>query len=331
MTLIKQIKTMSDAPHAELMHSLAGKHHVLAGLIGTAPVHYVDLPVHRNIGDLLIMLGTLRFFALHELKINLKAAYFTYRPSWARAGDVIVFQGGGNLGDLYAGPQQMRQHVVEKLPGNRIIIFPQTIHFRSADAYAQCCRIFSKHPDLHICVRDHKSFELAVPMSRHVYLLPDMAHQLWPIQQARCFEGRRLALLRADVESAGCEVIDFDVRIDWRELVRRKNTLIRMMRGVLAALHLAHVDSGILSLEMNLWIKYATKLVGEAIDLFSRFEVITTDRLHAHILSCLMGIPNTVLNNSYGKNYSYITAWTGSSNIVDLPSENHRMKPRNIV
>ena len=111
------------------------------------------------------------------------------------------------------------------------------------------------------------------------------------------------------------------MRIDWRELVRRKNTLIRVMRGVLAALHLAHVDSGILSLEMDLWIKYATKLVDEAIDFFSRFEVVTTDRLHAHILSCLMGIPNTVLNNSYGKNYSYITAWTGSSSIVDLPSE----------
>jgi pyruvyl transferase EpsO len=303
------------------MRSLAGKHDVIAGLIGTAPVHYVDVPVHRNIGDLLILLGTLHFFKLHQLKIKLKAAYFTYRSSWARAGDVVVFQGGGNFGDLYPGPQEMRQHVVEKLPGNRVIIFPQTIYFRSQSAYAECCRIFSKHPDLHICVRDRKSLELALPMSRHVYLLPDMAHQLWPIQRVRPWEGRHLALLRTDTECAGGEVIDFDVRTDWRELVRRKNTWIRRMRKMLGALHLAHLDSGIVPREMNLWINYATKLVGEAVDLFSRFEVVTTDRLHAHILSCLMSIPNTVLDNSYGKNYSYVDAWTRSSNIVNLPGE----------
>lgn len=90
---------------------------------------------------------------------------------------------------------------------------------------------------------------------------------------------------------------------------------------MLGALHLAHLDSGIVPREMNLWINYATKLVGEAVDLFSRFEVVTTDRLHAHILSCLMSIPNTVLNNSYGKNYSYVDAWTGSSNLVNLSGE----------
>jgi pyruvyl transferase EpsO len=307
--------------HAELMCSLADKHDVLISLIGAAPVHYVDMPVHRNIGDLLIMLGTLHFFELHKLKISLRSAYFSYRSSWARAGDVIVFQGGGNFGDLYEGPQQARQYVIEKLSGNRVIILPQTIHFRSQDAYVECCKIFSMHPDLHICVRDRKSLELALPMSRNVYLLPDMAHQLWPIQRSCSLEKHHLALLRADAESAGANVTNFDVRTDWRELVGCRNTWIRMIRGVLTALHVTHLDRRLLFNEVDLWVKYSTKLVGEAIDLFSRFEVITTDRLHAHILSCLMGIPNTILNNSYGKNCSYVSEWTGLSNIVNFSSE----------
>jgi len=177
------------------------------------------------------------------------------------------------------------------------------------------------HPDLHICVRDRKSLELALPMSRNVYLLPDMAHQLWPIPRSCSLEKHHLALLRADAESAGANVTNFDVRLDWRELVGCRNTWIRMIRGVLRALHVTHLDRRLLFNEVDLWVKYSTKLVGEAIDLFSRFEVITTDRLHAHILSCLMGIPNTILNNSYGKNCSYVSEWTGSSNIVNFSIE----------
>jgi pyruvyl transferase EpsO len=170
--------------HAKLMHSLAEKHDIVADLIGTARVHYVDIPVHGNVGDLLIMLGTLRFFERYKINVEIKTAYFTYRTQWTRQKDVVVFQGGGNFGDLYPGSQQARQAVIQELPKNRIIILPQTIHFRSKDTYDECCKLFSQHTDLHICVRDRQSYELALPMSRHVYLLPDMAHQLWPIQRS---------------------------------------------------------------------------------------------------------------------------------------------------
>lgn len=308
--------------HAEIMRSLADKHDVLAALIGTAPAHYVDVPVHGNIGDLLIMLGTLRFFERYKLQITLKTTYFTYRPKWARPGDVVVFHGGGNFGDLHDGPHAMRQRVIKELPKNKIVILPQTIHFSSKGAYDECCEVFSQHPDLHICVRDHKSYELALPMSRHVYLLPDMAHQLWPIHRSRPAESRHLALMRVDKESADGKVTDFDVRTDWRELIGRKNVWFRNIRRALLALHLLGLDRRLHPHEQDVWIRHSTKLIDEAINFFCRFEVVTTDRLHAHILACLLGIPNTVLNNSYGKNYSYITAWTGSSDIVQLSGGN---------
>jgi pyruvyl transferase EpsO len=319
--------------HAGLMRSLANRHGVLAALIGAAPIHYVDVPMHGNIGDLLIMLGTLRFFSRSRLNVKLKTAYFTYRANWARPGDVIVFQGGGNLGDLYPEPQETRQRVIRQLDGNRVVILPQTIHFRSRSGYDACCSAFSRHPDLHICVRDRVSYELALPMSRHVYLLPDMAHQLWPIQRSRPSDsGRRLALVRADQETAGCEVIDYDARTDWRQLIGRRHAWFRNMRRALLALHLMRLDRFIRPHEQEIWIAYATKLVREAVDYFSRFDAITTDRLHAHILACLMQIPNTAWNNSYGKNHSYVAAWTGTSDIVSLGgagclNEKTRMQP----
>jgi pyruvyl transferase EpsO len=123
--------------------------------------------------------------------------------------------------------------------------------------------------------------------------------------------------MRDDEERATSCVTDYDVCLDWRELVGRRNKYrIRMARGVLRGFYLLHVKREHLTYNLDLWIDYAEKLVGDAVNLFSGFDVITTDRLHAHILACLMGIPNRVLNNSYGKNYSYVEAWTGPSNMV---------------
>jgi pyruvyl transferase EpsO len=305
--------------HAEVMQSLADKHDVLAALIGTDRVHYLDIPMHRNIGDLLIMSGTLRFFERYQVKIGVKAAYFSYRPKWALPDDVIVFQGGGNFGDLYDGHQQTRHCVIQALPRNRIIILPQTIHFRSKDAYEACCRTLSQHPDLHICVRDRSSYELALPMSRHVYLLPDMAHQLWPIPRSRPSESRHLAFMRVDDERADAIATDFDLRADWEELFqRRERRRIQRACRLLRALHLMHFSLEGISRGLDLWVEYVGRFIDDAIHLFSRFDVITTDRLHAHLLACLMEIPNTIWNNSYGKNHTYVAAWTGASDIVRL-------------
>jgi pyruvyl transferase EpsO len=41
--------------------------------------------------------------------------------------------------------------------------------------------------------------------------------------------------------------------------------------------------------------------------------VVITDRLHAHILSLLLGIPHAVLDNSYGKVGRFLAAWTGGA------------------
>jgi pyruvyl transferase EpsO len=46
--------------------------------------------------------------------------------------------------------------------------------------------------------------------------------------------------------------------------------------------------------------------------------VVITDRLHAHILSLLLGIPNIILDNSYGKVRDFHETWTSGSDIVTM-------------
>jgi pyruvyl transferase EpsO len=45
-------------------------------------------------------------------------------------------------------------------------------------------------------------------------------------------------------------------------------------------------------------------------------RVLVTDRLHAHILACLIGRPNVVVDNSYGKVSAFLERWTSGSPLV---------------
>lgn len=50
------------------MKGLQEKHEVLKKLIGDKNVVYLDIPIHRNIGDLLIMQGTYEFLKKKQHK-----------------------------------------------------------------------------------------------------------------------------------------------------------------------------------------------------------------------------------------------------------------------
>lgn len=313
-----------DVSHAALMAGLASQHDILVDLIGGRPLHYVDFPVHGNVGDLLIMHGTLAFFRKNNLMPRLSAPAFSYEPEWINQGEVIVFHGGGNFGDLYAeyGMQPLREHVVSTRPENRIIVLPQTIHFSSAAARQRSAKLFRNHPDVHICVRDHASYQIAQEFSDYVYLLPDMAHQLYriiPVAPARV-RGTLLISRMDDEKNNAASAMQFDAvaTTDWPLLVGASERHIAAFRRGMRVMHgfgMGWLGNKVLS---GLWAGYSGRLITNAIKLFSAHEHIITDRLHGHILACLMDKPNTVLDNSYGKNSSYVSAWTANSALVTL-------------
>jgi pyruvyl transferase EpsO len=307
----------STVSHASLMNELQAKHDLIVDLIGGRSVNFADIPVHGNIGDLLIMQGTFRFMEKNRIPCRLSAAYFNYSPSWLGKDEVLLLQGGGNLGDLYPGPQLFRERCVERSKDNRIIILPQTIHFSDEKNQRKCEKIFSKHPDLHICVRDISSYNQALRMTSNVYLLPDMAHHLWPLHRTAPITGKHLGIFRVDGESAGTVNHVCDYKTDWPRLVGRgRARLIRTGHQLSEAFHQTGLDRLTVAGQSEIWQRYSDTLVNEAVRLFSSYKKITTDRLHGHILACVMNIENTVLDNSYGKNFGYFNAWTGSSDIV---------------
>jgi pyruvyl transferase EpsO len=309
--------------HALLMGALASQHDVLLDLIGNRPVHYVDLPVHGNIGDLLIMHGTLAFFHHNHIVPKISAPAFAYEPDWIRPEDTIVFHGGGNFGDLYAeyGMQGLREHIANRYRDNRVIVLPQTLYFSSDEAMRRSAAIFRMHPDLHLCVRDQVSYDIALNFTDNVYLLPDMAHQLYRIQAAQTAQKGALRISRTDDEKAeagaipGLEIV---ATTDWPMVVGDGEQRIDHFRRGMRAMHKYGLGWYGNKLLMRLWADYSRRLVNQAADLFAAHEHVVTDRLHGHILACLMDKPNTVLDNSYGKNSTYVNAWTVSSELVTL-------------
>ena len=305
----------------QVMRDLPKIHDQLVALIGGREFHYVDVPVYGNIGDLLIMHGTLEFFRKNNLFPKTISPFHSFEPSWIKNGDVVLFQGGGNFGDLYEDHQRLRERIIVEKPDNRIIILPQSIYFRDPKRKLHSEKIFRLHSDVHICVRDTESQALALRFSENVYLMPDMAHHLYPIAYNKKKGGREiLQLRRVDNEKVAKPELNQNIQdtiTDWPILIGRAGTkrllffswLWRKSFGIKRHIKINKII-------FFAWKIYSKSLIKKAVNLFGSHQMVITDRLHAHILACLMDKNNVVLDNSYGKNSTYVASWTGISELV---------------
>jgi pyruvyl transferase EpsO len=319
-----------DTDHDSLSAELMARHDVLADLIGDAPFHYVDIPTHGNIGDLLIMHGTLAFFRKKRLSPKTIAPYFAFDPRWIARGDVIVFHGGGNFGDLYPYFQDLRERIVRAYPHNRIVVLPQSLHFSSEEKMMQSATLFRTHDDVHVCVRDRVSLRMARNFTDHVHLLPDMAHQLYPLPAAQNEAHGTLRISRVDDESCHADAWSdtaaapqIDMQTDWPQFVGAREARIDLFRRAIGAFYRRGMGRPANRILSWLWIVYSGWLVADAAKLFARHQLIVTDRLHGHILACLLSRKNIVLDNSYGKNSRYVSTWTYASELVTLQGKPH--------
>ena len=65
-----------------------------------------------------------------------------------------------------------------------------------------------------------------------------------------------------------------------------------------------------------LWGYTAKERLSRGLRVLSQGRVIITDRLHAHILSTLMGKPHVVVGNNSGKIRSFYETWTDKLDLV---------------
>lgn len=275
-----------------------------------APVVYFDQPLHLNVGDLLINLGLERLLAEHGRFIEHRFSVKDYARNLHHVRDnhVIVLHGGGNLGDLWPNHEKLRQDVVKRFPRNKILVFPQTVHFRDPSKIDDYAAVYRAHPNCKIFLRDHASLALVGQKFRvPCALAPDTAHQLWrnPDMFTPGFDGHgTLTFMRLDREAQ--DATDRAHSLDWPALI---TPLTYALAGAWIYTLRFNPSPSLQPALMRGWGQHRDRIIRHSANVFRQYARVRTDRLHALILGCLLGKPVVMKDNNYGKLSSYCDAW----------------------
>lgn len=291
-----------------------------------ARVGFIDYPMHTNVGDLLIFLGAMDFFAANGNPMPVSFCLYDATPSaWAalETVDVIACHGGGNFGDIYPKHQRLREEALRRFPHKPIVVMPQSIHFSSDETMRASAALFRAHDNVTVCVRDQESEAVAKQhFTDRVLLMPDMAHRLYetfaPVRATA--DGRAQEpfwLMRRDVEAVPGR--NGDPRgADWKTMLRLTDKL-RMerhrsasrLRGLLNG-----ADANAVQTYRNTVLSIVMALAGR----IGHLNPWTTTRLHGAIFGLLLDRDVTLLDNSYGKNSRYFRQWDPEQRLLSIAS-----------
>jgi pyruvyl transferase EpsO len=282
----------------------------------------LDPPGHSNVGDQAILLGELDF--LRSNFPNASLSFFdvdNYSPDCDRFIEkcsIILMHGGGNFGDLWPLHHQLRLAILRRFPHKRIVQLPQSLCFSAPETLAATAAAIKAHPDFHLIARDQASAALARSnFACPTILAPDMAFCLDPLERAPAlcdFFG----LLRTDKEVAADHRMLLDIlhgistSVEATDWIAEPRDRVKRLDRYLARRANAQPRAAWLINNPMLRVRerYARQRLAVGAAMLSRGRVVVTDRLHAHILSCLLGIPNFVFNSLDGKVAAFHATWT---------------------
>lgn len=201
--------------------------------------------------------------------------------------DIIICQGGGNMGNLYAFAEILRRKVFNAFPEHCIISFPQTIYFtkdrQGEKELEKSKKIYNRCKKLTLLARDSFSYEIMKKEFQCTVLpMVDIVVSLEisePMAQPR--EGSILCL-RSDLES---------------NLTTQDKKKLRILCEEYFFKNL--ITDTVTLQEVNEIEREA--VLKEKWSLFGKAEVVVTDRLHGMIFALITATPCIVLGNNHYK------------------------------
>lgn len=278
----------------------------------------LDFPDQPNVGDSAIWVGECvlfnEFFGKKPRYVCTIYDFDAEQFLKAHPQGPIFLHGGGNFGDVWPAFQEFRERIMLLVPGRQIIQLPQTIHFHNQSSIDRCAQQIKQHGNFHLMVRDQKSYTLAKEnFNCPVSFLPDMAFGMGALQRPTKGTKKPFILLRTDSEKASYTTeslrkLPDSVVEDWLDEPKLFRKLLKLR------ILLTFLGRGGFKKNPGRYMLYdclAKGRLARGTSMLSSGEVVLTDRLHAHILCTLMNVPHVVLDNNYGKVFSYMDAWTG--------------------
>lgn len=252
----------------------------------------IATPTHGNLGDHAIVQSQRKFLA-NALPDYEMFEIHRYQYELAKdeigeilgPGDVIVVDGGGNVGTLWPEENGKMNDIVRRFSDNPTVIFPQTAFFEGSSAGEECRQevsaAYASNPNLLFFSRDRATYETMCkvsPGTRNLYV-PDIVLYLNESRDDVAREGALLCL-RNDKErlTDGHASGYFLAELEGRGFtVRETSTVVDSPR---------RVDAG-----------NREKVLEEKWNEFRSAAVVVTDRLHGMIFSAITGTPCVALDN----------------------------------
>lgn len=266
----------------------------------------IDFPDYFNPGDCAIWLGQTQVLrALTGHHPTMVASIYSFNSDKLRKlpqSAPIFMQGGGNLGDLWPAHQVFRERILAETYDRKIVVLTQSINFNTKKGIEKAKRSFGNHPDITLLLRDQQSLDFARSnFNCQSSLCPDFALALDLRRTPTKQKDEIFWLIRSDKESAGIQPRSLGDKwktSDWpNPSILRRSWLHRFpflpdqtLRAFAQLLSHARLQKGL--------------------SLFCDSGAVITDRLHGHVLSTVLGIPNILLPDSFGKNRGLYETWT---------------------
>jgi exopolysaccharide biosynthesis predicted pyruvyltransferase EpsI len=292
----------------------------------------INYPNHHNVGDPALYLGTLRALDRVKVKVTYRCQHNTYSQNALareldRGTNVILINGGGNLGDQYQ-QQTARERVLSDFPDVQTIQLSQSIWFQRPENLKAFAHLVRRHKALTVLLRDEVSLETSMSLlGADSRLCPDMAFGLGHLERPVSPSTDIVWLKRRDRESADQENgppsdTDTPQPIDW---VTAPPEEAVGGRGGAALLRANSWLSARVGRHSSLWRPLATtfqplaaRRVQFGCRMLSAGRVVVTDRLHGVVLSVLMGIPVVAVDDANQKVSRFLSSWPVLATAVQL-------------
>ena len=292
-----------------------------------------ELPRHANLGDTLIWQGELDFLKTLSYKCKFSTGYLKsifIAKEFIQPNTLLLFQGGGNFGDVWEGPNDFRKAVLRMYPNQPSIIFPQTIYYNKIENLKEDAAFYANYPNVTICARDRRSLSILqeyFPMNPS-FLVPDMAFFMDIERLKRTRNPKGAVYIRRNDRELNIEnnyhiVPDYADTIDWTFLENSRSYSFQDDIEKWASLIDNKFGGNWRCRCLDLyWNRFLRQLnVKTAISVIDKYEEIYATRMHAAILGVILGkTAVTLFDNSYGKCSSFYHTWLSdidSFNIVE--------------
>lgn len=281
-----KLEGREDAAFKKYLASSSGKK---CYLLGT--------PTYINLGDSAIVLAELAYikqFGIDVKEITSKELR-RFRRVIAKSikrTDILLWPGGGNMGDQWFGEETMRREVMAAFPENPLIIFPQTIYYSDTENGRQEAEngkaFYNGREGLVIVARERKSEEIMLRMypKTEILLTPDIVLSATKETFGAQEQPRSGVLLcmRSDPERAMTD----EMRKAIEEMLQKEGTPFRYMD--------MYSDAPIHK-------QNRAEAVREKMEELASAELVITDRLHGMVFCALAGTPCIVFGNYNHKVY----------------------------